>query len=385
MPANLPAEAKAKWLKVMEARSPEEKLRALEEFLSAVPKHKGTSKLRARVRHQMAVLRREIEAKKRKKKSGGPKFFVSKEGVAQVILVGLTNSGKSILLKTLTNANPQVSEEPFCTKTPVPGMLQYEGVDIQVVEAPALVEGASRGAMWGAQTLALIKNADFISLLVDLSYDPRSQLKALIQELSYAGVLLIPKKFKVSIEKRKGSGVSILGLSVEEAERLREALEDLGLSDIVIKVSGEVGAEQVMNAIMGYKFKPAVVIGTKYDIGKENYSVLKEECRKIGLKTLPFYLNIDKEYVKRELFNTVMNSLRLIRVYTKSPRSRDPDPRPIILEEGATVLDLAKNLHSRLYKGFRYAKVWSSRFRFNPQRVGAKFPLGDGDIVEIII
>ncbi|WP_243679512.1 hypothetical protein [Vulcanisaeta souniana] len=40
MPANLPPEAGKKWEKVMEAKTPEEKLRALEEFLSAVPKHK---------------------------------------------------------------------------------------------------------------------------------------------------------------------------------------------------------------------------------------------------------------------------------------------------------------------------------------------------------
>ena len=86
MPANLPAEAKAKWLKVMEARSPREKLEALKEFLSCVPKHKGTEKLVMHARRQMAILRREIEAEKRRRAGKGPTFFVEKEGDVQVVM-----------------------------------------------------------------------------------------------------------------------------------------------------------------------------------------------------------------------------------------------------------------------------------------------------------
>lgn len=55
---NLPAEAKAKFAKYMDAKTPEEKLRALEEFLSSVPKHKGTENLVRWARRRMAELRR---------------------------------------------------------------------------------------------------------------------------------------------------------------------------------------------------------------------------------------------------------------------------------------------------------------------------------------
>ena len=65
MPTNLPAEAKHKWAEVSEAKNPQRKLQLLQEFLSLVPKHKGTAKLRAQVKKQMATLRREIEEKKR--------------------------------------------------------------------------------------------------------------------------------------------------------------------------------------------------------------------------------------------------------------------------------------------------------------------------------
>ena len=91
MPTNLPPEARAKWAKTLEARTPEEKLRALQEFLSSIPEHKGTSKLRAHVKHQIAVLRRLIAEQKARKRGGGPTFSIEKEGAAQVVPVSYTH------------------------------------------------------------------------------------------------------------------------------------------------------------------------------------------------------------------------------------------------------------------------------------------------------
>ena len=83
MPANLPPEARKKWHEATLARRPQEKIRKLQEFMSLVPKHKGTDNLRAQVKRKMALLRKEIEEKKHKKPGvGGPKIFVEKEGDA---------------------------------------------------------------------------------------------------------------------------------------------------------------------------------------------------------------------------------------------------------------------------------------------------------------
>lgn len=61
MPTNLPAEAKAKWVKYLEAKTTEEKIQALEEFLSAVPKHKGTENLVAWVRRSSRSLGKSLK------------------------------------------------------------------------------------------------------------------------------------------------------------------------------------------------------------------------------------------------------------------------------------------------------------------------------------
>lgn len=88
MPANLPPEAQHKWREVSEARRPEEKIKKLKEFLSLVPKHKGTENLRAQVKRKIAKLRREIADRERRKIGArAPKFFVEKRGDAQIVLL----------------------------------------------------------------------------------------------------------------------------------------------------------------------------------------------------------------------------------------------------------------------------------------------------------
>lgn len=119
MPTNLPAEAKHKWSEVSSAGTPQQKLQALQKFLSLVPKHKGTSRLCAQVKRQMATLRREIEERKQRRVGkGGPRFFIEKEGAAQIVVLGPTKVGRSSLLASITNARVEVSSYPFTTREP---------------------------------------------------------------------------------------------------------------------------------------------------------------------------------------------------------------------------------------------------------------------------
>src|SRR4030042_2703809 len=105
MVTNLPPEAEGKWNEVTLTRNPEDRLRLMGEFRSLVPKHKGTERMCSQVKKQMAALREEIEKKKRQQKvGGGPSYFVPKAGVAQIVVIGPTNVGRSSLLRAVTNA-----------------------------------------------------------------------------------------------------------------------------------------------------------------------------------------------------------------------------------------------------------------------------------------
>ena len=146
MPANLPPDAKAKWHDVTQTKNPETRLQLMGDFLSLVPKHKGTEKMCAQVKRQMAQIRDEIEEKKKAaKRRDGPSYFVEKAGAAQVAVVGPTNVGRSSLLRAVTNSSVEPAPWPFSTRVPTPGMLPYQDIQFQLVEVPPIVEGSSEG------------------------------------------------------------------------------------------------------------------------------------------------------------------------------------------------------------------------------------------------
>jgi len=388
MPTNLPAEAKHKWGEVSAAKNPRKKLQLLQEFLSLVPKHKGTGKLCVQVKKQMATLRREIDEKKRKKAGkGGPKFFIEKEGAAQVALIGLTNVGKSSLLEATTNAKVEISANPYTTKEPVPSMLAYEDIQFQIVEAPALMEGAAGGRAWGSQTLALARNADSLILMVDLTQDPVGQLSLILNEMEKSRILVSKPKARVGIERKfMGAGLRIIliGRLVDCTFRdIEELLKSYRIMDAVVKIYGEATLDEVEDAIFESTiYKPAVIVANKTDL-EDSEANLKLLETYVGNKLPIVAASCEKRYGLVKLGEALFKTLNIIRVYTREPKEKEFSKRPFMLKKGATVYDLAKNIHSDFSEKFSFAKIWSKRLVFSPQKVGSTFVLEDGDIVEI--
>jgi len=388
MPANLPAEAKHKWREASEARRPEEKIEKLQEFLSLVPKHKGTENLQAQVKRKIAILRREIAEKKRKKSGmSGPKFFIEKEGDAQIVILGPTKVGRSSLLSLLTNAKVEISDYPYTTKEPTPGMLQYQDLQFQIVETPALMEGSADGVAWGVQTLTAARNADGLLLMIDLSQNPVKQLSLIMRELEKARILTRKPKARVEIERKyMGAGLKIITLgrfldcTSKDAEQL---LKSYGINDATVKIQGEATIDDIEDAVFeGTVYKPAVIIANKAGIPNTTKKI--EQLKNLGeteMKILP--VSCKTKFGLDRLGSEIFEMLDIIRVYTKEPNEKNPSKKPFTIRKGSTILDLAKRIHSDLYKQFSYAKVWSKRLRFSPQKVGGTFTLQDGDTVEI--
>ena len=176
MPANLTPEAKAKWNAAQAAKNPREKLLAFQEFLPAIPKHKGNERLRAQIKTKIATLKEEIAAQRRKRGGGRSPWFVEREGAAQVMMLGPTNAGRSSLLRSVTNAQVTVAAYDFTTQRPAPGMLQYEDIQFQLVELPA--PQLNRDGQYEIQPEAidLIRTSEGLLLILDLSRGPLQQL-----------------------------------------------------------------------------------------------------------------------------------------------------------------------------------------------------------------
>ena len=387
MVTNLPAKAKAKWAEAVACRYIPEKIRLMREFLAMCPKHKGTSKLIMNVKRKIAALEEELERSRTRRRSSGRHLFsVPKEGAGQIVMLGLTNVGRSSLLAVLTNARPEISPIPYTTRKPALGMLQYEDVQFQLVEAPALVEGSSEGRMDGPRILGLARNADGLLLVVDLSAEPVKQLRTLVSELEAAGILIERPEGEVEVLRQPGVGVkvvgsgSLIGCTVEDVRRL---LMEYRISSALIKVRGKVSLETIEDALFSSSiYKPSIILANKADVegSEERLKALIEE---VGGRTPVIAVSCIDSRGLEKVGETIFRTLGIIRVYSKEPSSREPSERPIVVEKGSKAIDVARKLHSKLYREFRYARIWGPSAKYPGEKVGPEHTMMDGDVIEV--
>ena len=176
MPANLPPQYFEAEKNFRTAKSPTEKIVAIEEMLAIMPKHKGTDHLRAELRSRIAKLSQQAT-----KKTGAQRtsMVIEREGAAQMAVIGLPNTGKSQLIASITNASPAVADYPFTTYTASPGMMAFENIQIQLVDTPSLMP---QSIEWWLPPM--LRRADALLVMVDLLDEPVLQLAEVIGQLA---------------------------------------------------------------------------------------------------------------------------------------------------------------------------------------------------------
>lgn len=385
MPTNVTAEYLAAEEEYRNAKTIPEKIRALEKMYATVPKHKGTEKLRLQIKRRLSELRKELEKQRQVKKGGGgPSIAVKKEGAAQIALVGLPNVGKSSLLRALTNADVDVAGYAFTTVQPVPGMMHHRDVQIQLVEVPGLVEGAALGKGMGPQLLSVVRNADAIAIVIDLSRDPLRQMEVLLREFERAGIKVNRRKPRVEVKRTAMGGIVINGAEniKGDVSEVMKILRDERIHSAELTVKEPVTLEEIADALdESLVWRRAIIVANKGDASgsKENYEkLLKAYGDRFKIIPVSAKRKIQLDKLKDELYELA----GIIRVFTKSP-GEEPAYPPVPLRRGSTVMELAERIHKDFARNFRYARVWGKSVKFPGQRVGADHVLEDGDVVEI--
>ncbi|MFX0097091.1 MAG: GTPase [Candidatus Hodarchaeota archaeon] len=332
---------------------------------------------------KLAKYKEQLEKQKKTKKGSSIGLSVKKDGDAQIILVGMTNSGRSSLLSILTEAKVKIADYPFTTKKPTLGILDYEGVKLQIVEVPALFQGIN-SSKTGPQILSVIRNADAILLVIDLTRDVLEQMKILLSELEESGIRINRKPPLVKIKKTGMGGIQILGLKFYDGQKedLIDLLHENNIYNSVIRIEGETGLDEIREALdESIVYKPALIVANKGDgeSSAENYNKL-ESMYKTRFKIVP--VSAVKIIGFAGLKSNIFDILAIIRVYTKEIGGEVSD-RPLILNKGMTVADVAKKLHKRFLERFKYAKIFGSSAKFDGERVGSDHVLKDKDIVQI--
>ena len=164
MPINAGYEYENAEKEYLNAQTIQDKLKCLQKMLSVAPSHKGAEKLRNDIKQRISKYKKLIEREKQLSKKGGKGLSIKKEGAARVVLIGVTNSGKSSLLSKITNAKPLVADYEFTTKKPEVATMEYDGITIQVIEIPAITENYLEKEK-GPAYMGIVRDSDLIVIV----------------------------------------------------------------------------------------------------------------------------------------------------------------------------------------------------------------------------
>ncbi len=311
------------------AKTPEEQLAALEEMWRELPKHKSSEKIQADLKKKLSAARKAIAQSNKRGPSRADPFAIPRCGAGQVALIGTPNVGKSSIVGGLSNAQVNIADYPFATSVPVPGMVRYEDIQIQLIDTPPVTAEHIPTGFPG-----LWRSANALVVVVDLSSD------SMVEQL------------EVCLNHLAGRGIE--------------------LTD----------GPRVLPAEPGGKLQvPGAVLANKLDLpgAGENLELLRELVgTRLPVEPISTRLSDTMARVPELLFRLI----RVIRVYAKPP-GRKPDlDEPFILPAGSDVRELTR----RVYRGFenrvRSARLWGYGVAAG-QNVQLEHVLHDKDVVEL--
>ncbi len=324
MPANLTPEYEKAELRYRQAKTNEERVAALDEMLAAIPKHKGTEKMQADLKRRLSQLRKEGQRTATAK--GPDPFHVPKSGAGQVVLAGPPNTGKTSVLVTATKAEAKVADYPFTTTVPQPGMWFMDDVQIELVDTPPFTADHVPPGVMGT-----FRNADLVCIVVEAGNAALEQAEMALEVVRARGLRLrsAPLNSGASADGETHPGVLVANKAEMAAPESIEMLRSLYQPDL---------------------------------------DILSLSCRRRdGFEAL---------------FKRLWQLLNRIRVYSKEP-GRPPElHKPFTLPMGATVADLALQIHRELPERMKFARLWGHS-RFAGQQVHRTEVLRDRDVVEI--
>ena len=358
-----------------------EKIQAIEEEMKRTQINKHTEHHIGLLKAKLAKLRADQE-RSQGSRQGGAGFELKKGGDCTAVLIGLPSVGKSTILNRLTNAKSKVAPYAFTTLTVVPGLLEYQGSRIQILDLPGIISGAATGSGRGKRVLSVAKNADLILLILDV-FQP-DQISVLRKELYEIGVRLNSQPPNVTINRSSHGGLGITttcNLTHLAESTVRGILNTYKINHGNVIIREDITDDQLIDAVAGNRrYIPSITILNKIDLVSPKY--VAEARRRIGEDLVP--ISADRNLNLDQLKEAIHDRLGVIKVYLK-PRNGSPDFRePLIVTAGSTISDVCKKIHRKFSGEAKYALVSGTSVRFSPQRVGMDHVVQDRDIVTIV-
>lgn len=360
-----------------------EKIKSIQDEMARTQINKATEHHIGLLKAKIAKLKREQEentAKKSGVKSDG--FDVRRSGDATVVFIGLPSVGKSTLLNKITGAKSAVGAFQFTTLTVVPGMMEYKGAKIQVLDLPGIIKGASTGKGLGKRILSVARSADLVLLVLDV-FQPYHE-DVLVNELKNIGIRLNQLPPNITVEKASMGGIAVaqqVRMTKITEKHLKDILHLYGIISARVVIREDLTSEQLADHIAGnVSYSKAVTVLNKIDlVDREFLDGLKG---KIKSDVVEVSANSDTniDILKEKIYER----LKFIRIYMRPKGGETDFKEPLIAREGDTIEDVCNKIHRRMRREFRYGLVWGKSAKFAGQKVGLSHILQDEDVLTII-
>jgi len=360
------------------------KIKDIEDEMARTQKNKATAHHLGLLKAKLAKYKRELLTPTGKGASGaGDGFDVKKSGDVRVGLIGFPSVGKSTLLNKLTGTFSEVAAYEFTTLTCIPGVINYKGAKIQLLDLPGIIEGAKDGKGRGRQVISVGKTCNLILIVLD-ALKPLVHKRIIETELEGFGIRLNKEKPNIYFKRKEKGGINFTHTgnftpSHLDLEVIKAVLGEYKIHNADINIKYDATVDDLIDVIEGNRtYVPCLYVLNKIDqISLEELDLLSK---------IPHYVlcSAHSEWNFDELLEKMWEYLDLIRVYTK-PKGLIPDySAPVVMRKDCTVEDFCDKLHKGIMRQFKYASVWGSSVKHNPQRVGKEHVLQDEDVVQIV-
>ena len=347
------------------------KISRVEKEIRDTPYDKSSEHHHGVLKAKLARLRDELESGNSKGGGGGVGYAIKHSGDASVVLVGLPSVGKSTLLNAVTNAESKVGNYDFTTLGVVPGMMEYKGVRIQILDLPGIIEGAAGGKGFGKKILSVVRASNMVVLMADVKRI--KWLEKIKQELENSGVKLNKRIPKVYIHKTHKGGIQIIDpFDSFSKDTMIEVAEELGLSNAVIQIGEKLkSVDEFIDVLSKSRtYIPMIEVVTKIDLAKRG------ELKNLDSEIIK--MSVDKNIGIDEFKERIWQSLELVRVYLKRERNSEADKKePLIMKKGQTLDAVLKRVSSEMRDDVSRAYIWGKNARFPEQEVSFSYPVFD--------
>jgi small GTP-binding protein len=313
---------------------------------------------------------------------GGEGFDVMKSGDARVGLVGFPSVGKSTLLNKLTNTFSEVASYEFTTLTCIPGVIQYKGSKIQLLDLPGIIEGAKDGKGRGRQVISTARTCNVILIVLD-ALKPMTQKKKIEYELEGFGIRLNKQPPHISFKKKDRGGINIttnLELTNLSDELIRGILKEYRIMNADVMFRCDATPDELIDVIEGNRvYMPCIYVLNKID------QITIEELDLIDRIPHTVPISAHHEWNMDGLLEKIWDYLNLIRLYTKPKGQLADFADPVVIKNGRSTVEFFCNrIHKGIMSQFKYAMVWGTSVKHQPMKVGKDHVLDDEDIIQIV-